>query len=187
MGYTVITDGKRKCISCGEKLDLSMFHAYAYVTRQGKKSTRTNSACCACKRTERRNREKLDSSRRDESHRLWMERNPEHRERAKQRRRSPEFRAYRRASEARRRFTADVDASTAAQAAWQILEDYRVGNRWIDVYTGKLIDNPTIDHVEPISRGGSHGYENLCVTSRRNNISKHTLPLLVWLIKRGAR
>ncbi len=74
----------------------------------------------------------------------------------------------------------DVYAAMAAT-----LESYRIGSLYWDAYDSKLIENPTIDHIIPVSRGGTNQESNFALTSKSNNSSKNSLPLLVWLAKRA--
>lgn len=187
MGYTVIAGGERRCIICCLTLGVDEFTSYTYTTKQGKRSSRRESRCKSCCKIRRKARYARNPEKSKAQSRAWKELNPEHLAAMREARRNEAFRAYRRASESSRRSQRDVSASEAASATMQALSDARVGNLWLDAYTGKLISDPTIDHIVPVSGGGSHGYENLCVTSRRNNTSKHALPLLVWLILRGAK
>jgi hypothetical protein len=70
------------------------------------------------------------------------------------------------------------------EAILETLAAYKIGERYWDCYAGCLIDAPTIDHIIPVAADGETCYENLCVTSRRNNASKGTKSLLVWLALR---
>lgn len=69
----------------------------------------------------------------------------------------------------------------------ETLELARIGDHYLDAYTGELLTEPTIDHIVPVSAGGTHDADNLCVTSRSTNSSKHTTPLLLWLVQRRAQ
>lgn len=60
----------------------------------------------------------------------------------------------------------------------------RVGDKYLDAYSGELIDTPTIDHIVPLSLGGTNDVDNLCVTSLSNNSSKFNDLLIVWMAKR---
>jgi len=93
-------------------------------------------------------------------------------------------RARRRASEQKRRYAVLATADVNGDTIQKVLDEARFGDRWLDAYSGELITNPTIDHIEPLVRGGVHTYENLCVTSRANNGRKHARSLLVWLAVR---
>jgi len=66
----------------------------------------------------------------------------------------------------------------------RVLAEARFGDKYLDAYSGDMIDKPVVDHIVPLSRGGAHAYENLCVTSRSNNSTKHAKPLLVFLATR---
>jgi 5-methylcytosine-specific restriction enzyme A len=42
----------------------------------------------------------------------------------------------------------------------------------------------TVDHIDPVSRGGSFDTDNLVACCQYCNFSKHAMPLLVWLAYR---
>lgn len=44
----------------------------------------------------------------------------------------------------------------------------------------------TLDHIDPISKGGEHDIENAAVACNRCNSSKGDTPLLLWLATRSA-
>ncbi len=46
---------------------------------------------------------------------------------------------------------------------------------------------PTMDHIDPLARGGEHDVDNIAVTCRKCNASKRDNSLLVWLAKRKQR
>lgn len=73
------------------------------------------------------------------------------------------------------------------KAVADALDSYRIGDMYWDVYESKLIEVPTVDHIDPISRGGLNVFENLTVTGLATNSSKGSLPLIVWMAKRAAR
>lgn len=45
--------------------------------------------------------------------------------------------------------------------------------------------NLSMDHVEPISRGGEHDIDNAAAACKTCNSSKHHTPLLIWLAKKA--
>jgi 5-methylcytosine-specific restriction endonuclease McrA len=106
----------------------------------------------------------------------WVEANPEKR------------RLTTRICEQKRRAMAWSKKQPDVRAAIeQALELARFGDKYLDAYSGDLIDDPTIDHIVPLSQGGSNDADNLCVTSLSNNSSKFNDTLLVWLVKRANR
>jgi 5-methylcytosine-specific restriction endonuclease McrA len=64
------------------------------------------------------------------------------------------------------------------------LEQYRFGDRYMDVYSGELISTPTLDHVVALNSGGSNEWPNLAVTSARNNSMKGKKSLIQFLLSR---
>jgi len=66
-------------------------------------------------------------------------------------------------------------------------EAYRVGDKYLDVYTMQLIDEPTIDHVVPLSLGGRNELENFVLTTRENNSSKGNQNLIAFLWRMAVR
>jgi 5-methylcytosine-specific restriction endonuclease McrA len=44
-------------------------------------------------------------------------------------------------------------------------------------------DTATIDHIEPISRGGAHTADNLAAVCASCNQSKHAMPLVAFLLR----
>lgn len=63
----------------------------------------------------------------------------------------------------------------------------KIGELYLDAYSGELITKPTIDHIMPVTRGGTNHEDNLCITSLENNASKSDDVLIVWLAKRATR
>jgi hypothetical protein len=189
MGYTVIKDGKRHCIMCKEARAVVEFPQYSYTTNQGKPSKRYGSRCSDCERTRRlcryERRGHIERS-------IAREYKTANREKiaAKEREFALENRELvlcrRRAYEAKRRAVCGNNPRRSAngEVYLRVLDEARIGNLWLDAYDGELIDNPTVDHIVPVAKGGCHEYENLCVTSKANNSSKHTRSLLQWLAER---
>jgi len=185
MGYTVVLDGKRACISCKAVHPITEFYVYPYTTKQGKRSVRTDSRCKSCAR-DRRKAHYYENSVASRETAIRYKR----KHRGVLNKRVEIYRlanrelvlAQRRASQAKRK--AQVIATATGADVMQILEEARIGDAYLDAYTGELINDPTIDHIEPLSRGGSHDYWNMCVTSLSNNSTKHARPLLTWLALR---
>lgn len=84
----------------------------------------------------------------------------------------------------KKRTACDKRLKHIQDAVTEALESYRIGNMYWDVYSSELIGEPTVDHIVPLSSGGTNEASNLCVTSLANNSSKSNQPLLGWLIKR---
>lgn len=176
--------GLKTCIICHERLEIAAFSKYAYTTNQGKRSERFSSRCKECESERRMVRH---SENRDEDvkrAREWKQRTnysstkarAKYSEEAKER-----LKIQRRASEAKRRIVCGENPRLS-ETYIRVLGEAKIGNKWLDAYSFELIDDPTIDHIVAVSKGGLHDYWNLCVTSRKNNSSKHTHGMLSWLL-----
>jgi 5-methylcytosine-specific restriction endonuclease McrA len=67
---------------------------------------------------------------------------------------------------------------TLTRAEWiGILDQFG----WRCAYCLCWLDKPTIDHVEPLSKGGDHAADNIVPACRSCNSSKHNHSLLLWL------
>jgi hypothetical protein len=87
----------------------------------------------------------------------------------------------------RRAFGCDRRKSEVKAAISVALESYRIGDLYWDVYDSRLIEVPTVDHVVPVSLGGTNHEDNFVVTSLANNSSKNKTPLLLWMLRRRQR
>lgn len=180
---------ERVCITCKETKPAGEFYLYRYTTQQGKNSVRLQSQC---KRCHRERRIASYPARREENIaqcKAYREANREQRnERLREYRAAnvDKVRRQRVASEQKRRAKGyNTARNDCREITDQALELARIGDLYLDAYSGELIDKPTIDHIVPLRAGGEHSLENLCVTSRANNISKHNKPLLMWLARRA--
>lgn len=185
MGYTVVEDGKRRCINCNQLKAVEEFYSYPYKTRQGKQSIRSESRCKSCGRARRKAHYWQNTAQSQATAVRYKRANRDavnaqvkaHREAN----RSASL-AIRRASQAKRRAQ---QVATANGAVYQrVIEEARFGDKYLDAYSGELIDVPTVDHIQALSKGGAHDYWNLCVTSHASNSQKQTRSLLIWLLVR---
>lgn len=53
-------------------------------------------------------------------------------------------------------------------------------DKYICVYCGDNLGPFHCDHADPLSRGGSHGIENLVTACSYCNLHKHNKPLAQW-------
>lgn len=189
MSYSVVTaTGERPCSQCGQVKVCAEFPQYAYTTAQGKRSRRYDSRCRDCQRERRRARHVRQREHSLATARAWRQKHPQRARAA--------ITAYRQAhrdvllrqrvvAEQKRRLRGYNRCVVRVKAVTEeALAMARVGTRYLDAYTGDLIDRPTIDHIVPLCRGGEHAAENVCVTSKAMNSSKHATPLLVWMLRR---
>ena len=194
---------ERKCLKCGEVKSADQFSMGGWRTRaNGERRRYLNPCCKPClneikrsqpgikavkaayqrnysktsqgKINKRRDRQKHQDHYNDKSRR-WIENNPEKR------------RLIALACSHKRRTEQgwDKKAPEVRAAIEQTLELARIGDKYLDAYSGELIEEPTIDHIVPLSKGGTNDLDNLCVTSLSNNSSKFNDDLLVWLVKRA--
>lgn len=176
---------------CGETKPLDGYYLRTYICKTtGEKSQLPLSRCKAChcvatKSYARRNVSSVVAYRR-----LWAKINAERMRFLKKRWRKDnpeksfiESRSWQYKRKATEGYNPTLRAVKAAVA--ETLDQYRIGALYLDVYTGNLIEMPTIDHITPLALGGSNDAENLCVTSVSNNSSKHNNLLIVWLAKRA--
>ena len=56
-----------------------------------------------------------------------------------------------------------------------------------DAYSGEILDKDTrsLDHIQPVSRGGTNNIWNLVPTTRINNSSKNNKDMLLWYKKQS--
>jgi len=184
----------KRCSDCKDIKPASQFSRYSYTTKQGKRSVILHSRCKRCcanyQNARRRNGGDVFQAKQRQWNREWQAANRKHISIYAQTYRATHPRkstAWKRESWFRRNTRLDAIASEPQTNLYhQVLELSRVGHKYLDAYTGDLIDKPTVDHVVPLSGGGAHVLDNLCVTSFSNNASKNDTPLLVWLLKRRA-
>lgn len=176
---------KKTCIMCGTEKPASDYYAVRYTTKQGKSSVRLEPRCKECARARRKHAHHSNRAAELVKMKVRREKNRD--------KYLASLNAYRAAnrglilrqrviSEQKRR-AAKAGQDDRAMIA-RVLDEAKIGDKWLDAYTGELIDKPEIDHIVPLTKGGAHSYENLCVTSGFNNRSKNNRSLLVWLATR---
>lgn len=111
--------------------------------------------------------------------RKWVKENPG-KVAAKSKRYAQSHREVKRAVDARRSGRVRANGGSLSQGEWQgILRD-ALG---LCVYCHRP-RKLTLEHVEPISRGGAHEAENIAAACKSCNSSKNDTPLVLWLAKR---
>lgn len=181
--------GFKVCCRCKLSLPAEDFYTTAYTTRQGKRSVRIEPRCKPCSRARRIENYNKDPEARRAVARDYKRNNPEKIRSIRDARIATDRVGYllaKRTSEQRRRHkdVGPVQAKENLEVFRRVLDEAWFGDGWLDVYSGNIIFDPTIDHIVPISRGGGHDYWNLCVTSRRNNSRKRDSSLLQFLARR---
>lgn len=176
---------ERECITCRATKSGDEFYSYGYTTNQGKRSIRHDSRCKDCAKARRK---EMHGRNRTSELQKMAARRKKNRDRYLAnlygfRMANRDHVLTQRVVHEQKR-TAKKYGKPDKAMIDRVLAEARFGNRYLDAYTGELIDNPVVDHIVPLSRGGEHAYENLCVTSRQMNSSKHSKQLLVWLATR---
>lgn len=179
-----ILTGLKTCAKCNQIKPTDEFYSYGYTTNQGKRSIRFDSRCNECARTRRRARYgkvghierayarkyKISNKiRLDGVFAIYCANNRE------------KILASRRSSEAKRR---GAVGSAKGRIILQVLNEAKINGGYWDAYDGCIIPAAQVDHIRPISKGGPHEYDNLCVTSKSNNSRKKDRSLLIWLLER---
>jgi hypothetical protein len=180
----------RRCITCKLVRVASDFYQYVYITGNGKGSVRSESRCKDCSRQRRRSRHAVNREAENTATRLHHGAHREELRKYDQERRLKDLDKYRRdkvVSENKRRLRGfSRTAPHVKIEIEQALDMALFGDKYLDAYAGEFIERPTIDHIVPLHAGGTNTYDNLCVTSRANNSSKHRTSLLAWLVRRRA-
>lgn len=65
-------------------------------------------------------------------------------------------------------------------------EEVLAGSLGLCAYCGEPTAALTMDHVEPLTRGGAHDPANVVAACLACNSSKHNYPLIVWMARRAA-
>ena len=82
----------------------------------------------------------------------------------------------------RRARTRSTDDGSVSVESWTaVLDSYH----WLCVYCARPLVDPTMDHVDPLSRGGVHTIDNIAPACASCNRSKGRRSLLVWMAIRG--
>lgn len=121
---------------------------------------------------------------RDEKHRgnrLYYQRTKAERQAYEK---TPERRAHNRANScdqrARRRLTIRTTTARITQAEWRTI---KAGYLGLCVYCGAR-PGKTMDHIEPLCRGGTHSTDNVAPACRSCNSAKGAKSLLAFLVAR---
>ncbi len=181
-----VKDGMKTCRSCKLSLPASAYYVWGYTTNQGKRSQRIESQCKGCAKAKKAASHAANREANNAASRAYKKNNLASvtaRAAAYRSENAARVRATRVASQAKRRASCSMPAKDVRELFARVMDEAFMCGGWMDSYSGRIIQNPTIDHIVPVSRGGKNEYENLCVTSKENNSRKQRAPLLLWLTR----
>ena len=164
MGYTVIKDAKRACIVCNQTKLICDFNSYAYTTRQGKRSRRFSSLCRQCIIEKDKKRRPAGCKYNSDMSKRWRENNRDkHLQSLKEYRNSAHGKAVRCSLQRAREKKINLSSLTKEQK-----------DLIAKIYTKAREMGPDyhVDHIIPISKGGTHTPENLQILTAAENRAK---------------
>lgn len=170
-------DRVKSCIRCGGEKPLSEFYAYAYTTRQGKRSTRYESLCKLCAKSKSKARHRANRDELNRRHREWCAANKERLATySAERRKDPHHKALKAKAQRMRKARIKANTSENTEAIHQVYaEAMRIEAEVADC---PVFDIPElgkkmhVDHIIPISKGGKHTARNLQVLPAGINMRK---------------
>jgi hypothetical protein len=175
------------------------FGNHSYITSAGNKSRKLQARCKECRREHRkfaRQQHREYEARYRKQHKnspAFKERAAANFQRNKERIRLRNI-AFRKANAElvrqryiaaiykRNAFGCDKRKTEIRAAIAEALESYRIGDLYWDVYDAQLIEVPTIDHIVPLSSGGTNTADNFATTSHKNNSSKNSARTISMLL-----
>lgn len=154
----------KRCSKCGEWKDRSEFYK-----KKSKKDGLQN-WCKACQRVSYANWEKNNRDRYNERCRLWSVLHPK--EKSKSRRKHDNLHPEQRQARHRNRAVREKNAQgTITSKEWRAVLD-KYGHKCLRC--GRADVELTMDHVKPLSLGGTHTIDNVQPLCRLCNCSKFT-------------
>jgi 5-methylcytosine-specific restriction endonuclease McrA len=172
-------DRQKQCILCEETKPLSGFYAYGYTTKQGKQSTRYESRCIECSKARRKRQWLADPEKGKLSYKKWRQRNYCHvNEYAKRYRTSDRGREARARSQLlrwSRQRVGEAGGENRAEIRAIYAEARRIEKLVADCPVFSLPElgrKLHVDHVIPISKGGTHTIDNLQILPAGLNMRK---------------
>ncbi len=183
MGWTVIKDGRRACITCCESKALSDFYSYRYTTTQGKSSRRYDSRCRDCARARRLARFYRDHSRALAVSQEWKKRNAEHVK--------AYAAAYRALPESRKAHNfhqriRQAKSRASGEYSQQDIDDLMAKQRGKCAACRKSVRKTFhVDHILAIANGGANDKHNLQILCPYCNCSKQDKDAIKWAQENG--
>lgn len=181
---------EKRCVRCGEIKAAGEFSRLNRTTRLGRPVIYLNSRCKPCESRHGVLKHQKDPAKALARTLRYQKAHPERVAESKRRYRKQDHaqvldRAWNFKRKSKRASGYNPASGEVKEAIEYTLEQYRIGDKYLDVYSGELIDEPTIDHIVPLHLGGDNSADNMCVTSIGNNSSKHCHSLLIWLVRRS--
>lgn len=170
-------DGRvKRCIACQQDKPLSDFSAYAYTTKQGKRSTRYESRCLPCNAARRMERYAVNGDQDRAATQGWRNRNRD-KIAAYNRQRQGDSDHRRNKAKAQRlrkaRMRSGGGDSPAIKAIYAEAMRIEAIIQCCPVFDlPELGKKMHVDHIRPLSKGGAHHEDNLQILPIGINMRK---------------
>ena len=168
---------QKQCNKCGKVKDVSEFN------RNKSKSDGLHNQCKKCRSNDKKMKERKKEYREDNKDyfKEYYESNKErYKERRKEYFQTPEGRAIKARAKHKRRALKKGNGGSYTQEQWNQCLDYF---NHCDAYTGEPLESTEVEHIIPISKGGTSNIYNLVPANKSTNCSKHNSDVFEWYSK----
>ena len=181
--YTVVDQGRRRCTVCRQNKSVSDFYRYSYRTKQGILKQRSDSRCRPCAKARRLKRDENKVQIEKENARKWRVRNPEACERYRKAYQASEHgKCIKARLQRNRKHRLRARGTYSETDLREILKTQKGRCAGCSCDMG---GQSTIDHIMPVSLGGTNLPRNLQFLCRRCNSRKGAKHPLEWYRENG--